>query len=448
MGNKNRKKHNSFTLVEVLIGTFLMLLVFLAIFGVYQLGLKIILFSKNRISATSIANGEIEKIRNLPYESVGVEGGFPDGVLVAQKTITMNGIEYAVKTSVDYVTDSTDGLAPPDDDCLNDYKKVKIEVSWGGKSPGEVELSTDIAPKNLAQECAESGGILSVSVADANGIMVSSPLIEVKNPETDTTIKTATPSEGQHYFSLSPATYKIVVSKEGYSTERTYGIDEIAQPDRSNPIVIEGEVVELSFLIDKLSTLIVETRGEYDPEKDEYPVIQGAPFNLQGEKILGKDSEGEPVYKYSENHVTGADGNVTISNLEWDSYTITSLNSNLDVVRIESPPSEEIEQPFGLAPDTTKTVRLILDAENSLLVTVKDQDTRLPLFPVDVRLYNEELEYDNTQYVDEEGETYFIPLDAGQYNIEAHSPGFLDYSGVVSVSGDNRITIYLQREEE
>ena len=57
---------NGFTLVEVLVGTFLILIVFLGIFGAYQLGLRVVGQSRNQIVATAIANQEIENIRNLP----------------------------------------------------------------------------------------------------------------------------------------------------------------------------------------------------------------------------------------------------------------------------------------------------------------------------------------------------------------------------------------------
>ena len=96
-------KNRSFTLIEVLIGTFLILIVFLGIFGAYQLGFKVIGQSKNKITATAILNGEIEKIRNLPYESVGVQGQFPDGVLEPVSTVVFNNIQYKIERRVDFV---------------------------------------------------------------------------------------------------------------------------------------------------------------------------------------------------------------------------------------------------------------------------------------------------------------------------------------------------------
>ena len=60
-----------FTFIDVLVGTALMLIIFLGISGAYQLGLKVVSQSKARISATALANQRVEEIRNLSYKEVG-----------------------------------------------------------------------------------------------------------------------------------------------------------------------------------------------------------------------------------------------------------------------------------------------------------------------------------------------------------------------------------------
>lgn len=571
----------SFTLVEVLIGVFLLLIVFLGLFGAYQLGFKVVGQSKNRITAMAFANAEIEKIRNLPYESVGVQGQFPDGILDPLSTVVFNNIQYQIERRVDFVVDSTDGIAAPDDDCPNDYKKAEIKVSWPGPLSGEFKISTDIAPKNLAQECGTGGGILSVSVFDAQGIMVSSPLIEIKDSLTDQVLKTATPIEGEHYFSLSPDSYKVVVSKTGYSQERTYGSEEITTPEKPHPIVLDGQLTETSFSIDKISSFSVDTlspwgvdsftdsfldlskisefadvavsNGEVNLVKidDQYqptgylisvsinpeslinwsefsfsdwepldtqilyqilyfdgvdwalipdadlpgnslglgvspvdlsglnPVaysqlkikgnlsttdfnlspalydwqiswinseptpIANATFNLKGEKIIGKDENEDPVYKYSFDHTSNSGGHIDIPNLEWDNYTFSVVSpTDLNLVGTDPEP-----QPIDLAPDTLLNVELFLKAENSLLVTVQDLETLEPIFSATVRLYNTDLGYDTTQYTDEKGQTYFIPLEGATYSLEIQAAGYSDASASVSVSGDVTKTVALEQIE-
>ena len=433
-----------FTFIDVIIGTVLVLIVFLGIFAAYQLGLKVVGMSKNKIIATSLANAEIEKIRNLPYQSIGVQGSFPNGLLPRESEVIQNNVRFKIERRVDYVVDSADGISPPADDCPNDYKRVQIKVSSLDSFSAVAIIATDIAPKDIVQECGELGGILSVSVFDAYGAMVSSPLIEIKDPATDQTIKTASPISGQYYFPLAPSTYKIVVSKEGYSSERSYGQNELTFPAKPHPIVLEGKVVETSFSIDKVSSLTLQTRGIRDLG---YPVISNVSFSLRGEKIIGLDSQENPVYKYSQNHQTNGAGEITINNLEWDSYYFSVSSPDLNLVEIESPPGTTSTQPVGLAPDSSLTVRLILSAQNSLLVNVQNMENSSPIFSAKVRLFSTALGYDATQYTDETGKSYFIPLKEANYNLEIEGPGYASTSTTIFVSGQATTTIQLQQIE-
>ena len=576
------KSSKALTLIDVLIGIALTLVIFLGIFGLFQLALKVIGQSQARITATAIANQEIEKIRNLPYEDIGVQGGFPDGVLPSVTTTVSGGREYTIETRVDFVVDPDDGVASPEDECPNDYKRVKVKVSWQGKFGGEVEISTDVSPPSLAQECGTSGGILSVSVFDAYGVMVPFPSIEVRDPSTDALIKTAAPAEGHHYFSLPTSTYKVVVTKNGFSTERTYGTDEIATPQKPHPIVLDKQTTEISFSIDELSSFSVDTvcgwgvdrfSDSFDNEAkisessnvvveqgkatlatttsgyfssgylistsssptdilswDEFSWTDSEPQNsdlkyqiyyasgsnwylipdsdlpgnstgfdtspvdlsglstttyselklkanfstsdpsttselydwqlswissqttsignvqflLQGTKIIGTDADENPVYKYSQTHVSDNNGHVDIPDLEWDSYTFSvSPSEGLDLVNTDPSP-----QPISLPPDNAlKHVTLYLEAENSLLVTVENSDTLEPIFSATVRLFNTGLGYDVSQYTDQKGETLFIPLQSAVYNLEVQAPGYSSTSLTVGVTGDTTKTILLDQIE-
>ncbi len=254
---KRFKAERGLTLIEVLVGAFLIVLVFLGIFGVYRAGIWVIGQSQNKITALSVANKEIEEIRNLPYSDIGVRDSFPNGNIPEEKIYEINGVKYTIRTRIDYVVDSADGVADPEDECPNDYKKVEVEVSWGGLFEGSTSLVTDISPDNMAQECSETGGILFVSVFDAYAEMVPSPLIEIKDPDTNHVLKTA--SESEHYFSLVPGEYRVVISKNNYSSSRTYSIDEVSLPEKPNPLVADGGLSEISFAIDKLSSMTIKT---------------------------------------------------------------------------------------------------------------------------------------------------------------------------------------------
>lgn len=260
-----------FTLVETLVGVFLTTLVFLGVFAVFQLGLKIVGQSKARTDATALAQERIEEMRSLPYESVGTQGGFPAGQILSTESLKRNNISFSVETLIDYVADTSDGLSSPQDTCPNDYKKASVKVSWASFFGGELKLNTLISPKSLAEECAEPGGLLKVSVFDSQGRLVSFPEITVTNVKTNL-IKTNLPDNGIAYFVLPPDNdaYRIVVEKPGFSQDRTFAAQEnyqgkvISTPINPQATVLKGQLTETSFAIDHLADLIVRSFSEGD----------------------------------------------------------------------------------------------------------------------------------------------------------------------------------------
>ncbi len=320
-----------FTLIEVLVGIFLILIVFLGISAAYQLGFKIVGLNERKITAIQIAQGEIEKIRNMPYLEIGTKGAslpFASGTLDSATTSILNGIEYKIERSIKFVVDSADGNFP-DDECDWDYKRVEIKVSWSGQFPGKINLISDFSPKDKIEEiqtCQQQpGGILSVLVFDSSGIPVSSPLIQVFDPSTGLLVDSATPSDGKHDFPLPTSTYKVVVSKSGYSSEQTYSIDEIAIPEKPNPIILEGKITQVSFSIDKVSSFLVKTLTPWgqdffsDSFLDESKISQKENLSVyDGKATLATTTEGY----YFSGHLFSIE--ISPSNLiEWDEFSFT-----------------------------------------------------------------------------------------------------------------------------
>lgn len=576
-----------FTFIDVLVGTALMLIIFLGIFGAYQLGLKVVSQSKARISATALANQRVEEIRNLPYESVGIIEGIlptPTGILEVATTTILNNVEYTIERNIEYVSDGADGMGESDE-CDLDYKRVEIKVSWSGQFGGEVKLVTDVAPKNKVQEIAscqaQPGGLLSVKVFDAYGGMVESPLIEVFDSVTEELITFNIPFTGETDIPLTTSTYKVVVSKTDYNIARSYGIDEVATPKnecyaRPHQEVFEGELTPVSFCIDRTGTFSVDTLSPWgfdnfsdsfsnqdkiseinnlevtddevklvsphidgflisisiEPESlegwyelsfsdlepantdlkyqiyyytdenwelvpddpylpgnsagfddspvdlsglditthsqlqlhgnfhrdtadDDSPILYDwqvswitseatsmplATFNLRGEKIIGTDASEDPVYKYSITTNSDSSGYINIPYLEWDLYTFSTEGTSLDLVDINPSP-----QPINLLPTITQPVILYLQAENSLLVSVLDNNTGEPVFDASVRLYK--VGYNTTQYTNDKGQTYFIPLEVETYNLEVRALNYSDFDTTVNISGDHTQIFLLEQTD-
>lgn len=434
----------AFTLIEVLVGIFLILIVFLGIFGAFQLGLKVVWQSQARITAISLANQKIEEIRNLSYDGVGTIGGIPSGNIPAEEQIELNNIAYNLKTVVVFIDDPLDGQVP-EDPLPRDYKRVKVKVSWSGFFAGEISLITDVAPKGIETE--EGGGTVFIRVLDASGLGVAQASLHIINEKVSPGIDVLylTDDQGQFVIAGAPAStesYWIEVSKTGFSTDRTYSKSEVAESLKPLASVFEGQMTEISFSIDKLAQMTVEARGT---KGQGYPPVHNTPFILRGAKLIGQDSQGAPVYKYSRIHTTNGKAEVAIPNLEWDSYSffVDKLVTGLDLIAVESPPGNEVSQPVDLLPDSPIIVRLVLAAENTLLITVKDSQTTEPIFGASVRVYNSDLGYDQTQPTDQGGQSFFIPLEQATYNLEIQAQDYQTYMGSVSVSGGTATTINL-----
>jgi len=270
------KVEKSFTFIDVIVGTALMLIIFLGIFGAYQLGLKVVSQSKAKITATSLANQELEKARNLPYSKVGIEGVDENGALKGTEYYPEGTQQYTINTDVSCVLDDADGLIPTDS-CPCDYKEVTVAVSWSGQFGGEVSLATDIAPKNDLQECEKKGGVAEIYVSNAGEEELSGSVANIKVEVEDivtggkrycfTDINGECTGENGIFLNPSPESepfnYKITVPAPGtsfnYSTDQTYSSSPEFNPDNRHAKIDKGVATRKDFRIDLLGSKEIQT---------------------------------------------------------------------------------------------------------------------------------------------------------------------------------------------
>lgn len=267
---KKISKQQGFSLVEVLVGILLVVVIFVGIINAFSLTLKVVSQSKARITALSLAGKRIEQIRNLSYNNVGTIGGIPSGLIPQIETKTLNSITFTITTSIINIDDSFDNKAPTDT-VPNDYKRAKVKISWVGKVGGEAILLTDIAPKGI--ETTAGGGTIMMFVQNASGIGVGQAEVRIVNNSVSPPIDASYLTDDYGYLALpgaptSTEAYKITVQKTGYSQERSYGREEIANPLKPHLSVYVGQLTEPSFSIDQLATLNVETRAQQSFDDD------------------------------------------------------------------------------------------------------------------------------------------------------------------------------------
>ena len=253
------------SLIEVVMGVAIMLIVFAALFGalvgIDTLGRR----NELRTSALYLANEHIETIRALPYDSIGTIDGLPYGTIPQLETITHDGHTFVRRTFIQYVDDAADGVGAGDATIPADYKRVKVELSYQiDNATSSFSLVTSMAPKS--QESLEGAGILRINVTDANNDPLGNATIDVENFSiaTSVDITTFTNASGTVSFpgAWAGAGYNVLVTKGGYSSERTY----VASTSNPNPspsalTVAENSTTEIYFKIDKLSTIDLYTRA-------------------------------------------------------------------------------------------------------------------------------------------------------------------------------------------
>lgn len=261
---KQSQSNGGFSLVEAVIVSALVLLVFSGLFAGLQLMLHIIGNSKAEAGARALAVSRLEYVRSLPYDEVGTVSGIPSGDLPQTSTTTLNGIEYTEKLLVQYLDRPEDGFGANDENGVTaDSKVIKVTYSWNNRGTTDsLTLVSERSPKGI--ESTTGGGTLFVNVFDASVAPVSGATVHVFNDTvaTDTIdVSVDTNSSGIANFPGAPARsgYEITVTKSGYSTDQTYSAtSQNSSPNPPHVSVQTGTVSTVNFAIDLLSDLTLK----------------------------------------------------------------------------------------------------------------------------------------------------------------------------------------------
>ena len=438
-----------FTLIEAIVGMAIFLIVTGSLFGITQLIFESIGQTRVRHTARLLANEKIEEARNLSYEDLGTVGGIPAGPIEPIEQVSLGGIMFEVTTTIAYVDDPFDGEAPADL-VSTDYKRVRVKLEWAGafasgKRP--VVLVTDVAPKGI--ETNDGGGTLSLLVFNSEGNPLKGAGIHIVNstvnPQVDLTI--TSDSFGRVILPGAPSaieSYEITVTKAGYSSDRTYSTQEVTNPSKSHITVLEGQVSEASFAIDKVSSLTVNTFGS---RLASFPTLTNVDLRIRGEKIIGNDETESPIYKFDELIQTNTSGTYTFSNMEFDSYIFEVVDGSYDLA------GSNPALPIGLNADEQLNIDLSLapdSPDGSLLVLVADSGD-VSLSSSSARLINGLLSYDETIETGDTGDpdfghAFFNSLNATAYKLTISLTGYEEATSSIQINEDVFTTIILNKK--
>jgi hypothetical protein len=436
-------------LLELLISLAIFAILGHALFTLGATSLNIITYSRARVAAKHIALEKIETIRNLPYDSIGTLGGIPHGNLPQTENIERNGLVYQVITSIVYIDDPYDQLAPADL-LPTDYKRVRIDVSWEGLSSSSrspITLITDISPKGI--ETTAGGGTLSILVFDSNAIPISQASVNITTigitPEVNLTLMTN--EFGRVILPGAPVCsnncYQIQVTKDGFSSEKTYSVDEVTNPNKPNASVLLGNITEISFAIDKLGSL---TTNSFSSREEGFETLANINYSIRSEKTIGTDAQDQPVYKYTNVFTTDTNGQRTIDGLEWGNYYIfVNPNDGHDIsgtsklIPIYIPPDEDVNLEISMSPHNQNSVLIyFVDPSNYQIASVSAKIFDLTGF--------EATASSGISTDPDFGQAFFTDLEAKIYQLEASASGFLNFSGILDVIGNKSEIIKLNPE--
>ena len=483
------RSDSGFTIIELLITTFVIGTIVTGLFGFFVLSLRTAQESERRLVAVALANEKMELIRNLPYVNVGTSGGVPSGSILQEEAVDRNGLTYTVRTDIRYVDDPYDGQAegsieedekitichkpgtaeeqslivsanaldahishgdtsgpceggeatPEGDLYTADYKQVRVEVSWN--SPNSVQpvlLITYVTPQGI--EGGELGGTLDFQALNAAGASVQGASVRIVNDAVDPPIDltTETNAEGRVILPALPESadsYEITLTNAGHTTEQTYDetADFIPDSDHSHLSMILREVTHKTFFIDLVSNLNILT------EDDTNTALGNIAYTIRGTKAIGVNGSAETVYLLNEEASTDVNGEASYTDLVWDSYDIT-IDGDATGYDIKE---TSVFLPVVLEPGATVDLEftLVPHVPFSLHTQVASPDNE-PVDNATVRLYAGA--YDEELGTGVIGQVFFgdVPS-AGDYTIEVTAPGYDAYTQTVPIDGTDRIRINL-----
>jgi len=379
---KNNKYSKGFTLIETLIAISIFVMVAGAIYTGFTGILKVMDVIRVKGIMTNIANEQFEIARNLSYANVGTVAGIPSGVLLQTQNTTRDNKTFNISTVVRNVDDPFDGTfnGTPKDLSPADMKIIEVTISCTTcKSTfPPISFTTKIAPKNL--ETASVNGALVIKVFDASGLPVPEASVNIINTSISPSVNLTDSTDINGLLTIvdakpSVSGYKITVTKEGYSTDKTYPVGGTGNlhPTKPDVTVVAQQISQMSFTIDKTSTLNISSVNNLCTATPNFD------FNITGSKIIGTNPN---TLKYSGTKITDGGGKLTLANMEWDTYNILGSDGTYDIIGTNPLLS------LGINPDVDQDMQIITAAKEGrrLLVVVRDHSTGLPITDAKVTL--------------------------------------------------------------
>ncbi len=395
------------------------------------------------MGAVSLANEEIEKIRNLGYENLS--SGAAENV-----EMTKNGISYYVTTNINDFDDAQDGSIP-EDSVSWDYKKINIKVNWIlNDESKKIELNAIVVPPVREEDA--SKGYLRLHIIDQNGNGLPSASLSIRDLTDNELIYSGSANSSGDLFltGLDPGLHKITIGDaNNYYPVETLDETGIFDPSDGHAEIVEKTLTEKNIQTDKVSVLNVSLKDTFGN------IVANLGFDISGGKFLGTENGTTAIYGFSDT-ISGSDGTESFSDMSFGPYffSFTDLNDESNSVQYQFlwlNPISDLENKISLNANETLEAEAILasEVEHSLLVEVADSITAAPIADasVKVQLASDPLLYDVTLTTNAFGKAYFpetpSTMTNSNYNISISASGYNDLNDTADVSGFTNKSILL-----
>lgn len=442
MDSRN-KKQRGFSLVEVLVVVLIIGIVGLTFYKTSALGTRLIIEGKNRLAAVALVNERMEIVRNLPYEKVGIQGSMDvPGNLPAFEEITANGRKYGVAISARYFDDEMDGTvsSSPADLIPNDYKIVKVEVTWKDATGIEKKVSSTsrFVPPGL--ETSVGGSPLSINVDSIDDVGITTPVaqtsVHISNNTVTPAISDTISTDDEGHIMLPAARVstgnKLTITKNGYETIETMDSTPTFLPVYKHVDVVPNNLNQYIFYQNKLSNLHIQTVDLLNNP------VGNIAFSIEGGKIIGHDDLNNVVFNMA-NAISSTDssGEKIYAGISPGNYNIL-VNSNEGYEFVDFDPSiSPAVVPAGT--DYIYKIRMAKINLASFVLTIKDELDGAPIADAEVTLLdNSDNEIFSKKKSSVRGIVYYPDagksLLSGSYKLKIEANGYIAQNETLDIA--------------
>jgi Tfp pilus assembly protein PilV len=245
-GNRRQRiaDEAGFALIEALVGAVVLVVIAVATLGAIDRAQKTSGFAKNKSVAAALAEQDQARLRGLPADSLSTYAANH----VASRTVTINGLNYTVASTVDWIRDSTGGtLSCTNNSNQADYLKLSSTVSANSIQP--VKLTSLSAPP-LAYSASRGTLVVQVNDGATPAVGVQGVSVTISGPVSQSGTTNAL---GCAVFGFVPAgAYNVSIVKTGY-----VDVDGDDTPSVSNKTVTGGSLTTQPFIYDAAGSIPV-----------------------------------------------------------------------------------------------------------------------------------------------------------------------------------------------